>query len=176
MSPQLQTFRMLSIGLMAPLVFIALALAFVFPTSSDGSLLSAPDPVIALAQIVAGVLVYAINESVGFRVPALPAGLADETARSRSIGAFQAAMFRRIFPAEVIAFASLAIAFLRTDGQWLTYVIGAAISLVLQVLQVWPGPRVILKTQAALDRNGAASRLAETFGVGGGMPGIQRLK
>ncbi len=71
----------------------------------------------------------------------------------------------RLVLSELVALVSLALAFVLTDGQVMTYVVGGAVSLALMALFAYPSAGNIRRVEASLDSAGAQSRLAETFGV-----------
>jgi hypothetical protein len=74
-------------------------------------------------------------------------------------------MILRFAVSEFIAIASIAAAFVLPDGDILTYLGGAVVSLVLMGVHVWPWARPVGKTADALEASGRASGLREAFGV-----------
>jgi hypothetical protein len=160
--------RILAGSLMGALVVIGVALSVVLP---------APDgfPLVPLAvQVLAGVVAHLLLETVGYRTPALAADLSDDDAAAQARTRWQALMIMRFAIAEFIAIASVAAAFVLPDGSILTYLGGAAVSLVLMVVHVWPGGRPVGKVADALEVGGKHSGLREAFGLSAPGP-IQRL-
>jgi hypothetical protein len=72
-------------------------------------------------------------------------------------------MVKRFAFSEAIAIVSIAAAFWLAEGGFLGYVTGALVSLALMVLQVWPTPRAVERTAAALERDGG-TYLREALG------------
>ena len=151
--------RILAASLMGALVVMGVALAFVLP--AGGSL----PVVVPVAQVAAGVVVHLLLEAVGYRLPALPTHLTDEEAAVQARTRWQTGMVLRFAMAEFIAIASIAAAFVLTDGDILVYLGGAVVSLVLMAIHVWPWSRPVGRTAAALEAGGKRSGLRETFGL-----------
>ncbi len=161
--------RILAASLMGALVVMGVALSFVLPAPhGTGTVM------VLLVQVVAGVLAHGLLEAIGYRTPALAASLTDEQAATQARTRWQAGMVMRFAISEFIAIASIAAAFVIPDGNILTYVGGAVVSLVLMAIHVWPGARPVGRTADALEAGGRSSGLRETFGLSGPGP-IQRL-
>ena len=160
--------RILAGSLMGALVVIGVALSVVLPAPESVPLVTFG------VQVVAGVAAHVLIETVGYRTPALPAGLSADDAAAEARTRWQGLMIMRFAIAELIAIASVAAAFVLPDGSILTYLGGAVVSLVLMVVHVWPGARPVGKVADALEADGARTGLREAFG--GSAPGpIQRL-
>ena len=149
--------RVLSSSLIGALVFIGVALFFVLPIDET------PPLWVPLAQVVAGVAVHFVLETVGYRVQPLDPSLSDDDAAAAGRLRWQSAMILRFALSEFVALASIAAAFVLPDGGFVIYAVGALVSLVLMAVHVWPGARPVGRTADALEANGKASHLRETF-------------
>jgi hypothetical protein len=169
-----QQTRVLAGALMGALVAIAAVMYVVLAATEDAL---APPPLwLVAAQLVAGLAAHGLCESVGYRTQPLDPALDPEEARTVARARFQAGMVVRFAACEVVAIASLAAAFVVAEGGWLGYVTGAAVSLVLMAVHVWPWRRPVDRTRAALESDGAASGLRADFGLPVARPGpIQEL-
>lgn len=164
--------RMLAGSLMSALFVIALALYFVFSGMEDPW--ATPPLFIPVAQVAAGIAVHFFLETIGYRTAALDPSLSEEDAASSGRKAWQSTMVLRFALSEFVAIASLAAAFVVSDGGYLTYIGGLLVSVVLMAIHVWPSARPVGKLADALERAGRSSHLRETFGVTVPGPG-QRL-
>lgn len=160
--------RILAASLMGALVVMGVALSFVLPPS--GSL----PVVVPVAQVAAGVVVHFLLDAIGYRLPPLPTHLTDEEAVAQARTRWQTGMILRFAIAEFIAIASIAAAFVITDGDILVYLGGALVSLVLMGIHVWPWARPVGRTADVLEAGGRPSGLREAFGLASPGP-IQRL-
>jgi hypothetical protein len=158
-----QQLRILALRLMGALPVIGVVLWAVLSATQD--VWALPPPWLMLAQVAAGVSVHFFNEAAGRRTPPIVAGLPREEAETTSRLAFQSAMVERFAFSEAIAIVSLAAAFWLAEGGILGYVTGALVSLALMVLHVWPTPRAVERTAAALERDGGTSYLREALGL-----------
>ncbi|MFN8193416.1 MAG: hypothetical protein U0R80_03940 [Nocardioidaceae bacterium] len=169
-----QQTRILAGALMGALIIIGIALWVVLSATED---LTVVPPLWLLGtQVAAGLAVHFFTEAAGYRTPAIAPGTPRDQAETQGRIAFQSAMVRRFAFSEVIAIASVAAAFVVTDGGFLGYVSGACVSLALMIVHVWPWARPVGRTAASLDRDGGRSHLLEAFGFSGPDGGaIQRL-
>ena len=80
--------------------------------------------------------------------------------------AFQGSLMRRLALAESVAIIGLVLAFVggRTV---LVYDLGAAVSVLLLALHVWPSMRTVDRVVEHLERDGAHTGLRELLGLGG---------
>lgn len=163
--------RILVVSLISGLFVFALALFFVFAGQDP---LAAPPLVVPVVQVMAGVAVHAILETIGYRVAPLDLSLSEEAAATKGRQTWQSTMIVRFAFSESIAIASLAAAFVVSDGGWLTYLGGMVVSLVLMVVHVWPWARPVGKVAEGLEHGGRSSHLRETFGLASSGP-VQRL-
>ena len=83
---------------------------------------------------------------------------------ARSRLSYQAALFRRMSVAELPLLISLALAFVTYGGFYLV-LFGAAVTLNLLVVHVWPTERSVDRTAASLELGGARSHLREALGL-----------
>ena len=158
-APFALTTRVLAASLMGALVVMGVALAVVLPP--EGSL----SVTVLLVQVLAGVAAHGLLEAIGYRTPPLAPDLSDEAATAQARTRWQSGMILRFAVSEFIAIASIAAAFVLPDGDILTYLGGALVSLVLMGVHVWPWARPVGRTADALEASGRASGLRETFGV-----------
>ena len=157
--------RILAGALMGALLFIGIALYLVLSATSD--ITEMPPLWVVGAQIAAGVSIHYLLEAAGYRTPAIPVGTPREDAQPQALIAFQSAMIRRFAFSEFIAMASVVVAFVIHEGQFLAYVSGALVSLALMVVHVFPWARPVARTAANLDRDGGRSYLLEALGMAG---------
>ncbi|WP_156971349.1 hypothetical protein [Knoellia sinensis] len=150
--------RTLCGALMGALVFFGVALFFVLGTDAT------PPVWVLLVQLGVGVAIHLAVEAAGYRAEPLDPSMSDEDAASAGRVRWQSSMMLRFALIEVVAIGSLVAAFIIDGGVW-TYAVGAVVSLALMVLHVWPGARSVNKTAEALEANGQASFLRETFNV-----------
>lgn len=158
-APFALTTRVLAASLMGALVVMGVALAVVLPP--EGSL----SVTVLLVQVLAGVAAHGLLEAIGYRTPPLAPDLTDEAATAQARTRWQSGMILRFAVSEFIAIASIAAAFVLPDGDILTYLGGALVSLVLMGVHVWPWARPVGRTADALEASGRASGLREAFGV-----------
>lgn len=158
-----QHYTILAGALMSALVFLPVALYFVLGTAEGA--LETPSLLVLAAPVVAGIGIHVLLEAVGYRTAAITPGTPDEEARKSALAHFQSAMVLRFALTEGIAFASIGLAFVVSEGGYLLVLLGCATSLALMALHVWPGARPVDKTAASLEREGAQSRLREAFGL-----------
>lgn len=158
-APFALTTRVLAASLMGALVVMGVALAVVLPP--EGSL----SVTVLLVQVLAGLAAHGLLEAIGYRTPPLAPELTDEAATAQARTRWQSGMILRFAVSEFIAIASIAAAFVLPDGDILTYLGGALVSLVLMGVHVWPWARPVGRTADALEASGRASGLRETFGV-----------
>ncbi|MFJ9391202.1 hypothetical protein ACIRON_20425 [Nocardioides sp. NPDC101246] len=134
--------------------------------------LSVPDPDLELpstyvigGQVVAGVVIALILSTIGFRVAPITPGTAPDKATGEALQKHQTSVILRLALSELVALVSITLAFVLSEGQLMTYVIGGLISLALMALFAYPSAGNVRRVEASLDSAGAQSRLAETFGV-----------
>ncbi|WP_134738252.1 hypothetical protein [Nocardioides sp. 503] len=156
----------LTVGaMMTFLLFMALALYFVLAPGSDPQpgegLLDAPQLWVVGALVAAGVALHLLITLVGYRTPAIAPGTPPDVAGRTSAGALSAGTMLRAALSESVALASVALAFLVSEGSYVTYLVGAAVSLALFVLHAFPTARTVDRTQASLERAGGTSYLRE---------------
>ena len=158
-APFALTTRVLAASLMGALVVMGVALAVVLPPEGSVSV------TVLLVQVLAGLAAHGLLEAIGYRTPPLAPDLTDEAAAAQARTRWQSGMILRFAVSEFIAIASIAAAFVLPDGDILTYLGGAVVSLVLMGVHVWPWGRPVGRTADALEASGRASGLREAFGV-----------
>ncbi|GGR63066.1 F0F1-type ATP synthase membrane subunit c/vacuolar-type H+-ATPase subunit K [Nocardioides luteus] len=163
-TPVMRTAQMLSLTFMSMLVVIGVVVALSIPEAD----LALPAPVILGGQVIAGIVVFVLCSTIGFRTAPIAPGTPQERAETEGIQKQQTSMFLRLVLSEIVALGSLALAFLVEEGQLMTYAVGGVISLLLMIFFAYPSARNIRRVEAGLDSAGARSRLSESFGVGDG--------
>lgn len=157
----MRTSQMLAIAVMSTLVVLGVVVALSVPEAD----LTLPSAYVIGGQVAAGVVVFVLCSTIGFRIEPITPGTDPERATREALQRQQSSMFLRLVLSELIALVSLALAFVLTEGQLMTYAIGALISLALMAFFVYPSARTIRRVEAGLDSAGAQSKLAEAFGV-----------
>ncbi|EGD43854.1 hypothetical protein ACWZJV_04105 [Nocardioides sp. WG-D5] len=160
-TPALRSVQMLALAFMSMIVVLGLVVYLSLPDAD----LALPSTYVIGGQVVAGVVVALILSTIGFRVAPVTPGTAPEKAKGEALQKHQMSMILRLVLSELVALVSLALAFILTEGQVMTYVIGGVISLALMALFAYPSAGNIRRVEASLDSAGAQSRLAEAFGV-----------
>ncbi|MFD7075456.1 hypothetical protein ACFU7D_27505 [Nocardioides sp. NPDC057577] len=160
-TPALRTAQMMALAFMSMVVVLGVVVY-----------LSVPDPDLALpstyvigGQVVAGVVIALILSTIGFRAAPITPGTAPEKAKGEALQKHQTSLILRLALSELVALVSITLAFVLTEGQLMTYVIGGLISLALMALFAYPSAGNVRRVEASLDSAGAQSRLADTLGV-----------
>ncbi|MGH3997044.1 MAG: hypothetical protein ACRDTJ_06230, partial [Pseudonocardiaceae bacterium] len=159
-TPAMRTARMLTLMFMTMLVVLGVVVALSVPEID----LAMPPAYVIGGQVVAGIVIFLVCSTIGFRAAPITPGTDPEKATGEALQRQQTSMFLRLALSEVVAIVSLALAFVLTEGQLLTYVIGAVVSLALMAVLAYPSARNIRRVEAQLDSAGARSGLAEAFG------------
>jgi hypothetical protein len=147
-------------ALLAAPVIVLVAMWFVL-----GDTLTDPTPwPFVIGIVILSVIGDLVLRTVGYRTVVLPRGLTKADAMAQSRLSYQAALFRRMTIAELPMIISLALAFLTPGGYYLV-LFGAALTLNLLVVHVWPSERSIDKTIASLELAGTRSHLREALGL-----------
>jgi hypothetical protein len=155
---QLRTLRVMVGALLAAPVIIVVAMWFVL-----GHTLTDPTPwPFVIAVVAIGLVGGAVLRTYGYRTVVLPRGLSAEETLARSRLSYQAALFRRMSVAELPLLIALALSFVTYGGFYLV-LFGAAMTLNLLVVHVWPTQRSVDRTAASLELDGADSRLREAL-------------
>ncbi len=157
-APVLQTLKMLVGAVVGALFLMAVALSFVLGFGP-------PAPVIILILLLLGVLAHVLIENVGYRAPAIPLDLEATAARNRASAVFSRTLMMRLAIAESVALFGLVFAFVGRTV--LAYDLGAAVSVLLLALHVWPSRRSVDRVVANLEKDGAQSGLSELLGFAG---------
>jgi hypothetical protein len=163
-APLARTAQMMALAFMTMVVGLGVIVALSIPDAD----LQLPSAYVIGGQVAAGVVMAVLCSAIGFRAAPITPGTPQEKATSEGLQKHQTSMILRLVLGEAVALVSLALAFVLTEGQLMTYLIGGAISLVLMAYFAYPSARNIRKVEASLDSAGAPSRLAEAFGVGDG--------
>ncbi|MFI5623212.1 hypothetical protein ACIA03_07070 [Nocardioides sp. NPDC051685] len=158
-TPALRSAQMLALAFMSMIVVLGVV---VYLSVADADL-TLPSTYVIGGQVAAGVVIALIVSTIGFRVAPITPGTAPEEAKGEALQKHQMSMILRLVLSELVALVSLALAFILTEGQVMTYVIGGAVSVVLMALFAYPSAGNIRRVEASLDSAGAQSRLAEAF-------------
>ena len=162
-SPAMQTLRLLVGAVVGAIFLMAVAFSFVLG-------FGAPPLWTVVALLLLGVVVYVVLDRTGYRVPAVDPQLPQEQARAQAIAAFQGSLIRRLVLAESVAIIAIVLAFV-AGRTVLVYDVGAAVSVLLLAVHVWPSIRTVDRVVAALERDGARTGLREMLGFGGPQSG-----
>ena len=156
----LRTLRFMVGALIAAPLVIVVAMWFVL-----GHTLTDPTPwPFVIAVVAIGLIGEVVLRTYGYRTVVLPRGLSPEETIARSRLSYQAALFRRMSVAELPLLIALAMSFVTYGGFYLV-LFGAAVTLNLLVVHVWPTQRSVDRTAASLELGGARSHLREALGL-----------
>jgi hypothetical protein len=161
-SPVVLTLRMLVGAVVGALFLMAVALMFVLG-------FGAPPLWAVLLLLLIGVAVHVVLQSFGYRVKPVAASLPPEQARDVAMNAFRTTLMLRLTLAESVAIIGIALAFV-AGRTVLLYDLGAAISVLLLAVHVWPSLRTVDRVVAGLEADGAHTGLRQVLGFGGGAP------
>ncbi|MEO7234443.1 MAG: hypothetical protein ABIW80_03615 [Lapillicoccus sp.] len=155
----MQTLRMLVGAVVAALFLMAVALSVVLG-------FGAPELWSVVLLLVLGGVVHLALDRIGYGLAPISPTLPADEARSAAVRAFQSSLMRRLALAESVAIIGLVLAFVggRTV---LVYDLGAAVSVLLLGLHVWPSMRTVDRVVEQLERDGAHTGLRELLGLGG---------
>jgi hypothetical protein len=159
-SPVLLSLRMLVGAVVGALFLMAVALMFVLG-------FGAPPLWAVLLLLFIGAVVYAVLQSFGYRVKPVSPTLPPDQAREAAMNAFRTTLMLRLTLAESVAIIGIALAFV-AGRTVLLYDLGAAISVLLLAVHVWPSLRTVDRIVAGLEADGAHTGLREVLGFGGG--------
>lgn len=148
--------------MMSSLVMIGVVLALVVPAEER---FDAPPLWLVAAQMVAGLAVHALVETVGYRTPALDPRLDRASAASRAYGVFTSGTIVRFALPETVALVSAAAVLALDPSTVMSYLTGGLVALGLIGFHAWPWQRPIDRTIAGLERSGGRSFLRERLGL-----------
>lgn len=151
-----RSLRLLGIVLCSSPPVVLLATVFVLP---PGQALSLTTAGIVLALVLAG---FVTAHVVGYTVAPLPPGLDEDEARRRSVAAFQQRMLLRFVVTEAPVIASLALAFVVTQGPW-PFALAVIAGLPSMAYHVLVTDRTVQRVQAGLEAGGVRSYLPEAL-------------
>lgn len=160
-TPALRSVQMLALAFMSMIVVLGVVVYLSVPDAD----LALPSTYVIGGQVVVGVVIALVLSTIGFRVAPITPGTAPEKAKGEALQKHQMSLILRLVLSELVALVSLALAFILTEGQVMTYVVGGVISLALMAFFAYPSAGNVRRVEASLDSAGAQSRLAETFGV-----------
>ncbi|MEU6136519.1 hypothetical protein [Nocardioides sp. NPDC047086] len=160
-TPALRTAQMMALAFMSMVVVLGVVVYLSVPDAD----LALPSTYVIGGQVVAGVVIGLVLSTIGFRVAPVTPGTDPEKAKSEALQKHQTSLILRLALSELVAIVSITLAFVLTEGQLMTYVIGGLISLALMAAFAYPSAGNVRRVEASLDSAGAQSRLAETLGV-----------
>ena len=167
-SPAMQTLRLLVGAVVGTIFLMAVAFSFVLG-------FAAPPLWTVLVLLLFGAGAYVVLERTGYRVAAVDPRLDPEQARAQAIKAFQSSLILRLVMAEAVAIVAIVLAFV-AGRTVLVYDVGAAVSVLLLAVHVWPSIRTVDRVVSGLERDGARTGLREMLGFGGSKEGpVTRL-
>jgi hypothetical protein len=143
----------------AALFLMAVALMFVLGFGP-------PDLWAVVLLLILGAVMYALLETVGYRARPISRELPPEQVREAAVASFRSSVMLRLSLAESVALVGLVLAFV-AGRTVLLYDVGAAVSVLLLAVHVWPSVRTVDKVVAGLEQDGARTGLRELLGFGG---------
>jgi hypothetical protein len=109
---------------------------------------------------------HLLSQRLGFNLKPIPTGTPPAEAMAMAAVAFRSSTYLRFFFSQPVALVALSLSFAVLPASWMTYLIGAVLTLVLIGVNVWPSPAIISKAQQRLDRDGGRSFLRDAlFGL-----------
>jgi hypothetical protein len=116
-----------------------------------------------LVPLVVGAGSLGLISVAGYRAPALEPGTPPEEGVRRGLGAFRTGQMLRFALAEMPVLVGMAAGFIVDQGGYLVFLVGAAVTLALAVLHVWPRDTQVTRLQQRLESAGARAPLLETL-------------
>jgi hypothetical protein len=109
---------------------------------------------------------HLLSQRLGFNLKPIPAGTPPAQAMAMAAAEFRSSTYLRFFLSQLVALVALSLSFAVLPASWMTYLVGAVLTLVLVRVNVWPSPVVVRKAQRRLDRDGGRSFLHDAlFGL-----------
>ena len=142
----------------APVVMLVAVLVVVPPDGTEPSL-----PVLLGVLALVG-LGFLLAQGIGYRVPALPAGLDEAEARRRSLVAFQTRQLVRVALTEIPVVVAVALTFVLDEGPW-PMVVATVAGVPAMLYHLLPSRRVVDRVRLGLESGGARSYLPEALGA-----------
>ena len=146
-------------------MLVVLAAVSYAALAPDHDALTTPPLWLVAVQLVAGAGVHVLLDAVGYRTRAVPPATPAEEAQRAGVAAYTQRAVLRLALSELVGLLSLAYVFGFGADEWLGYLTGAAVSIVLVLVHVWPWARPVDRTRASLEREGAQVPLREAFGL-----------
>ncbi len=154
--PVLRSLKVLTGGITGGIVFMDVALAFLLD-------FTAPALWAVVVLLLVGLGAHTVIRAVGYRAKPIPPQTPTGEAGALSIRAFRSLMMLRMVLAESVAIIAIPLAFVTAGTSWLLFAVGAAVSLLLIALHVWPSRATVDRVSAALEKDGASSGLHALF-------------
>lgn len=159
--PVMQSLKVLVGGISGGIVLMGVALAFILKFTAP--------PLWAVAVLLlVGLGAQTVITTVGYRAKPVPVQTPIREAGALSMRVFRSLMMVRMALAESVALLGIVLAFVTTGTSWLLFAVGAAVSLLLMALHVWPSRSTVDRVVTALEKDGARTGLHEVLGLGGG--------
>lgn len=160
--------RVLSAALMAAVVLIGIALAFVVGGSEknrQGQVVHTHAPGLWMYVVIlaVGAIAAIVVQVFGYRIPALSPDLEPAAARTAALQRYQQTMILRFALSESVAIIAIALLFSGHSNTILPYVLAAVVAELLMAYHVWPSRNLIERVQRRLIRNGAQFNLANAL-------------
>jgi len=163
-APVMTSLKVLVGGISGGIALMGVALAFILKFTAP--------PLWAVAVLLLiGLGAHTVIVAVGYRAKPLPPQTPTRDAGALSMRVFRSLMMVRMALAESVALLGILLAFVTTGTSWLLFAVGAAVSLLLIALHVWPSRSTVDRVVTALEKDGARTGLHETLGLGDGPPG-----
>ena len=159
-TPVLRSLRVLVGGVAGGIAVMALALAFILTFS--------PPPTVAVAGLLAlGIAVHLVARVVGYRASPVPRRAAPEVASAQAMRVFRSLLMLRMAMSESVVLVAMVLAFVTPARSWFLVALGAALSLLLLALHVWPSRSTGERVVASLESDGAVTGLGAVLGWDG---------
>ena len=157
----LTALRIVVAALIAGVVVVTVVLATVLGRTWSDPLPWAQLGFVAAAAVIAFVVIERFQYGGHPLKPKLPA----DRAAKRSRRVFVELLLVRLGIVTTVIVISIALPFLRPGGGVHPLLLGAAATIALLVICVWPSERAVAKTERALERAGARSHLRDSLGL-----------
>ena len=154
--PRWQSLRIIGLAMVGAPVLLGIVLLFVL---SGPERFALPPIWLPLAQVAAGLAIFALCEVALYRAPAISRGTDPEQVAQQAGTAYTSLLFQRLAICELLAMASVAAAFVLQPNTWLAYAPGGILAVLLLVVHVYPNARTIAKTRESLEREGVPVQL-----------------
>jgi len=147
-APVMTSLKVLVGGISGGIALMGVALAFILKFTAP--------PLWAVAVLLLnGLGAHTVIVAVGYSAKPLPPQTPTRDAGALSMRVFRSLMMVRMALAESVALLGILLAFVTTGTSWLLFAVGAAVSLLLIALHVWPSRSSVDRVVTALEKDGA---------------------